>query len=67
MSEAFYQPTLSTEYELAWVKAGKPDGKLLSFRELGKILLKTDMNVLRTFGHNFRAYPFHTLENFSAI
>jgi hypothetical protein len=49
LSEAFYQPTLSTEYELAWVKAGKTrqEPSFISNEELAEACVTQLLNLIR--------------------
>ena len=47
--EAFYQPTLSTEYELGWVKAGKTrqEPSFVSNEELAEASVSQFLNLIR--------------------
>ena len=49
LSEAFYKPTLSTEYELGWVKAGKTrqEPSFISNEELAESCVTQFLNLLR--------------------
>jgi len=49
LSEAFYQPTLSTEYELGWVKAGKTrqEPSFIPNEELAEACVTQFLNLIR--------------------